>query len=166
MPNSKSKLTVILGLILTGSLMLTPFNNSADAAPSIQIMNGDTVISSDVEPYIVNGVTWVPISIINQLGKRNSSAIWDHASKTVTITTPNKQITLHINPKETLPNATPIDPTPSATLKEGRVMVPLRFLGESMDEKVTWDAAKRIIYIGEASTTSVTNNNSDTTSAQ
>ncbi|WP_458120710.1 copper amine oxidase N-terminal domain-containing protein [Paenibacillus sp. Z6-24] len=146
--------TVVLGAVLAGSLITASPENLIYAANTpIRIIGEHGVIPSDTAPYVLHGVTLVPIHVVSKLGNNNTHISWNNASKTVTVTAPSK--------KTTLQNGVRIELAQPATLKNGRVMVPLRFIGKSMDEKVNWDVTNRIVYIGNVSPS---NNPSETAS--
>lgn len=150
--NKKHISTVLLGSILAGSLVVAPLGDSVYAADtSIQVRGAYGVVPSDVAPYIQNGVTMVPINVVSKLGSDNTYVSWNNTSKTVTITAAGAKTLLQLDQKYALQNGARIELAQPATLKEGVVMVPLRFVGESIGVKVNWDAANRIVYIGEAS---------------
>ncbi|WP_046212468.1 copper amine oxidase N-terminal domain-containing protein [Paenibacillus wulumuqiensis] len=150
--NKKHIPTVVLGSILAGSLIVAPLGDSVYAADtSIQIKGVYGIIPSDVAPYIRNGVTMVPINVVSKLGSDNTYVSWNNTSKTVTINAAGTKTLLQLDQKYALQNGVRIELAQPATLKEGVVMVPLRFVGESIGAKVNWDAANRIVYIGEAS---------------
>jgi len=143
--------TVVLGAMIAGTLITSPWDHPTYAAETtIQIKGEHGTIPSDVAPYILNGVTMVPINIVSKLGSNHTYVSWNNTSKTVSITAPGQKITLQLHQNYAMQNGTRIELAQPVTLKDGIVMVPLRFVGESIGEKVTWDAVNRIIYIGEA----------------
>ncbi|WPP41766.1 copper amine oxidase N-terminal domain-containing protein [Paenibacillus hunanensis] len=154
MIHTKPIASTILGAIFAGGLITSPLGNYTYATPNpIQIVSENGIISSDIAPYVLHGVTLVPIHVINKLAKKDTLVTWDNTTKTVTVTSTGKQTLLQINQSHAMQNGQPIALSQAAILKDGRVMIPLRFIGESIGEKVRWDAQNRMVTIGDVSST-------------
>src|SRR5664280_326055 len=104
----------------------------------------------DSPPVIKNGRTLVPIrAIIEALG---GTVGWDATTKKVTVTLGKKTIDLWIGKSAATVNgvSTPIDSTDVKVVPEiinGRTMLPLRFVTESLGATVAWEQSTQTITI-------------------
>lgn len=104
------------------------------------------LIDFDTPPYIdAHNRTMVPIRFVaEELG---SQVFWDAEEKLVTITGGNRIILLWIGHQVARVNGMDetLDTVP--VVKDGRTMVPLRFVGESLGVQVGWDGPSRTVTI-------------------
>lgn len=108
------------------------------------VVNGKTV-SSDISPVIEQGRTLVPIRVISE--NIGATVGWDGKSKTVTVTMNQKVVMLKIGNKYATVNGKNINLDVPAKILNGRTLVPLRFIGESLGATVTWDGTTRTVTI-------------------
>ena len=108
-----------------------------------------------VNPQIINNRTMVPFrKIFNALGVADNDIMWDGETKTVVAKKNDLVIELQIDnvvAKKTLSGETTemnLDAAP--VIIDGRTLVPVRFIAESMDKKVGWDAENRVVIIIDA----------------
>lgn len=98
-------------------------------------------------PYIDpnSNRTLVPLRFISEAF--GAKVDWDPLTKSVTIVLGSKRIVLQIGNEKALINGvfTQLDQPP--LIKNGRTMVPIRFISESLGAKVSWDANTRAITI-------------------
>jgi len=124
----------------------------AQAAQGISIyLNGER-LESDVPPYILPqvNVTMVPLRVISEgLGAEVS---WVQTVQTATIKQADTVIAMTVDQKYAWVNGTSIPLDASVQNRQGRVMVPLRFVSEQLGLQVNWDQATRTINLlsGEA----------------
>ena len=102
-----------------------------------------------VEPQIINGRTMVPMrKIFETLG---ATVEWDGENRIVTGTKEDTEIKLQIGSNiatKTVSGETKnieLDVTP--TIVDGRTLVPVRFIAESLDKTVGWDSDNRTVVI-------------------
>lgn len=105
-----------------------------------------------VNPQIINDRTMVPFrKIFNSLGVTDENIIWNDETKTVIAKKDNIEIELQIDnttAKKTVSGEqTEITLDSAPVIVDGRTMVPVRFIAESMDKKVAWDADSRTVII-------------------
>lgn len=111
---------------------------------------GGSNIVLDAVPVIVEGRTLVPIrAVVESLG---GTVAWDAGSQTVTITLGTTELKLVIGRSTALVNgkSTAIDSTnPKVVplIQNGRTMLPLRFVAESLGADVQWEASTQTITI-------------------
>jgi multiple sugar transport system substrate-binding protein len=108
----------------------------------------------DTAPVIVRGRTLVPISSV--MSAVGGTAVWNAAARTVTLTLGKNTAVLTIGKPTALVNgkAVRIDSQDSQVvpvIENGRTMLPLRFVGESLGASVQWDAAARRVTLTFAS---------------
>lgn len=150
----------ISGLLLAFSLL---FSIGASAKTmeftigSADMYVKDDVIESkiiDAVPYIENSRTMVPVRVVSE--NFGAEVSWDDASRKVTIVSGETKVELTIDSDTALVNgaATTLD-TP-AVIKDGRTMVPLRFVGETLGKNVEYvDASKQILITDHPSAITV-----------
>lgn len=149
---------VIKSLVLAALLLiLLPNIASATEAPIRIWMNGN-YIQTDVEPFVENGRTLVPVRVISEnLGYKVD---WDNDTQTVSILSPATQVSkllkltidnniAHIvNPEfSDVPTQKTIDVAPK--LVDARTFVPIRFIAEEFNVAVDWDAENSTVMIGD-----------------
>lgn len=140
----------MLGLLVI--LLCLPMWSSGARAATLQItieLDGETLVS-DVPPYITtSNVTMVPISVIS---KGLSAAVdWNQSTKTVKITKGDTVLKLTSGQKSAVVNESSVALDTSVQIKQGRVMVPLRFVSEQLGLQVIWNqAAKHIALYSNA----------------
>ena len=104
----------------------------------------------DTQPVIIGGRTFVPVRFIAE--PLYAQVIWKADTKTVIIALKDKIIELYIgNPLASVNGVpTPIDkdnPQVAPFIKDGRTMLPLRFIAENFGAEVLWDANLKKVTI-------------------
>jgi tetratricopeptide (TPR) repeat protein len=99
----------------------------------------------DVQPQIKEGRTLVPFrALAESLGAQVS---WDGTKRQVTVVRADIQIQLSVDSPEAMVNGTPVTLDVPASIVDGRVMVPLRFIGEGLKARVTWDPSSQMVIV-------------------
>ena len=121
----------------------------ADEKPIHILVNGIS-IHFDSPPYIKNGRTMVPVRFVSEeLGARVD---WDGGERKVTVTKDDMEIILFIDQTTVWINGrerTDLLDVP-AEISLDRTMVPLRFVGETLEARVDWDGEKRLVTVDTA----------------
>lgn len=102
-------------------------------------------LESDVAPYILPkvNVTMVPLRVISEgLG---ASVFWSQATKTVTINKSGTIIQMTKGKQQAAVDNATVNLDASVEVKQGRVMVPLRFVSENLGIRVNWTQATQTI---------------------
>ena len=101
-------------------------------------------------PVIVQGRTLVPISSV--MSAVNGGAVWNAVARTVTLTLGRNTVVLTIGKATALVNGKTVrvdsqDSRVVPVIQNGRTMLPLRFVGESLGASVSWDNATRRVTL-------------------
>ncbi|MFB9325177.1 family 10 glycosylhydrolase [Paenibacillus aurantiacus] len=138
---------LLLAALLVGAAGGAGGPKTAEAAGVIRIfMDGEELVS-DVAPYVVPkaNVTMVPLAVISRGMGANVS--WDGPSKTVTIIDGPSVITMASGAKSAFVNGAEVVLGASVQARGGRIMVPLRFVGEQLGLTVVWNAVDATIAL-------------------
>lgn len=144
-------------LVLTISILMLCVPVFASSNISVQL-NGKMVDFTDangnkVESQIVNDRTMVPMrKIFEVLG---AEVEWDGATRSITANTDELEIGLQIDNeiatvKEKDGNIKNIELDSAPVIINNRTLVPVRFIAESLEKKVGWDASNRAVIIIDA----------------
>lgn len=123
-----------------------PAKEETVAKEPVKIKLDNRLVELDTPPYIDSqNRTMVPIRFVaTELG---SQVFWDAEERLVTITGQGRIIQLWIGHAVAKVNGadTVLDTTP--VVKDGRTMVPLRFVGDSLGVQVGWDGPSRTVVL-------------------
>jgi len=119
----------------------------ASAAAGVNVYVDDNKVSfPDQKPFIdENARTLVPIRFIAE--EMGADVGWDGKTELVTIEKEVYLINLTIGEQRAQVNGAWKTFDTNATLKNGRTMVPLRFISETLGAEVEWDDNTRTVYI-------------------
>lgn len=130
-------------LFLVFAIMMLAAAGTASAAPVVYI-DGDK-ITFEVPPVVENGRSLVPLrAIFEELG---ADVDWNRDTKTVTAYKDGSTIVLTINSTKAYINGSLVKLEVPAKIKDGKTLVPLRFVSEAMKAYVGWDGASEVIQI-------------------
>lgn len=136
-------------LFLTIVLFIATFGNvsTGHAAQTIRIYLDGKLIQTDVAPYIVPkaNVTMVPLRVISENLK--ASVGWKQSTSTATITKGDLKLSLKVGQNYALVNDKQVKLESTVQIKNGRAMVPLRFVSEQLGLLVTWYQATSTIKL-------------------
>lgn len=138
-------IAILLGLSL-GWLGSTPIYAATSSNVKWYEINVNGVfISSDVQPLVSQSSLLIPIRALASLGLSNS---WDASSRTVTIkNTSDDVLTITLDSNIALKNGKRIEMSVPAQSKHGRVLVPIRFVSESLGYQVHYETIRNIIFV-------------------
>lgn len=108
-------------------------------------LNGSTV-TMDIAPYLDhNNRLMLPVRFVaNALGVTDDQIHWNSTTQTVTITKNNQVISFTIGKSNYTLNGVPIAMDAQAEIKDGRVMVPFRYLANALGADITWDDSTKV----------------------
>ncbi len=134
---------VMMILVLFGTTV-----GSYSSSETVTVMYNGSVIEFDQLTEIKDGRTMVPPlrSIFEALGME---VIWDDSTKQITAVKKDLVIILRIDSTNPMVNGQTVDIDSAPYIKNGRTLVPLRFITESTGAKVSWDGNTRTVFIEE-----------------
>ena len=132
------------GRSLDGKSTLYDMNDETGSSAIKATLNG-VPISFDQEPVNVSGRVLVPMrAIFEAMG---ADVSWDASTKTVTGTKGDKVIILPVGSQAATVNGEEQALDVPATIINSRTMVPIRFIGESLDAAVDWVPESKTVTI-------------------
>jgi hypothetical protein len=137
----KNLFLTMLVLVLVYSLAI-----GVGAEENINVTVNGELMAFDQPPVIdENNRTLVPLRFISEaLG---ADVSWNGTLSMVTITSNDKEIVLIIGQKKAVVNGENIQFDTAAQLKNGRTLVPVRFISETLDADVNWESGSRTVVI-------------------
>ncbi|MEJ3720007.1 copper amine oxidase N-terminal domain-containing protein [Paenibacillus polymyxa] len=120
---------------------------SAAATKPIIVQVNNEPVSGDADPYIENGSTLVALNMIKSIP--GVTINWNNASKTVTVDNNGTKSKLVAGKKEALVGGKKVMLSNSSVMKNGRVMVPLRFIADLSGSQVYWNTPDRTVYVAK-----------------
>lgn len=143
----KKLMSISILIMLTMGIFCISSNALAISAPVVKI--NDDLLKSDVRPKIINQQIFIPLRAVCE--NLAANVFWDNEKKCVTIETVNSQIKLVLgdNTAEIIKNqqVTTYNLDLAATIVDDRILVPLRFVAETLGCKVDWEETKKIAFI-------------------
>lgn len=142
--------------LLSFSILLIFSFSLANTTPTIKVNN--KYIETDVDPFIKNGTTYVPIRFVADALKVDS-VTWNQNSKSITIKNGKDTILMFANKNYAYINDDYTTLDNNIIISNNRTFVPLRFISEALNSNVKWD--------NDTYTVSITNKNDtiDTTNS-
>ena len=105
----------------------------------------DMLLSFDTPPQIIDGSTMIPVRLLFET--MGAGVSWDDSAKTATIKKDGTEIKITAGNDTALVNGEEKTMDVGAKIIDGRTLVPLRFLSESLGYTVTWNDEYRLATI-------------------
>lgn len=138
------KFSLMLFLLLF--VLVLPEHGHAAAANSKIYLDGKEITAGQKVPVEnVNDTIMVPLRLISE--SLGYTVGWDQKSKTVTIEQQGKVIKLIVNQKTASVDDKTVQLSTAPVLRSDTTLVPIRFISEQFGLTVTWDNAKKIVYL-------------------
>ena len=103
------------------------------------------VYTLDVPPTIVDGRTFVPLRFFGDVV--GAEVLWDNEERKVTYTKKDRVIILYVDKKIAYVNGEEKELDVAPFIKNGRTLVPVRFVSENLDSLVEWNPNERTVRI-------------------
>lgn len=114
---------------------------------AINLMIGGQAVTADVPPVIKNGRTLVPVRVIAEgLG---AEVDWNEAARTAVITRGGQKLSLTLDSRQAQVNGKQVKLDTPPVISQKRMLLPLRFVGESLGVTVGWDNSSRRVIANE-----------------
>lgn len=137
----------ILTTILAVALLIAILPLEARADDDLKMWVDGSFVESDVNPYIADSRTLVPIRFIAEaLGYKVD---WENATRTVIIKDGVNIITMQIDNMTASYNGKAIDLNKEPTIRDSRTYVPIRDVAETLGKYVDWDQDNYTVVIGK-----------------
>lgn len=117
----------------------------AFAAPAARLFLDGEPLYSDVPPTIINNRTLVPLRVIME--SLGADVVWQSNSEPILVKKHNTLVQVQVGKTQASVNDTAITLDVAPRIIHDRVMVPLRFIGESLGAGIWWDQVSRSVYI-------------------
>lgn len=111
----------------------------------IYVCVNNQFLKTDVPAEIEKGATLIPMRAL--LEKLKADFSWDNKNQTITASLRGKTIRLQVDNKTAVVNGQKVNLETPPRLKNGRVLVPVRFVTEQLDCQVRWLPNNNIIKI-------------------
>ena len=116
-----------------------------EIADKITVFVDGMLLETDVEPFIENSRTLVPMRAIFEA--LNAEVSWDEATLTATAVKEGTTVKITRDQQTAYINDTAYTLDAPAQIKDGRFVVPVRFIAESFGCKVDWNGVRRQVII-------------------
>lgn len=126
-------------------LLVSFFVSNASAEKAISVLINGQPLILDVSPKIENGRTLVPLGpIFSALG---ANVQWNPDEQSITATRGNQVLKLVVGSSTAYNNGNPLTIDVAPMIVDGRTLVPLGFVAQTMGAQVTWDSANYQVLI-------------------
>lgn len=122
------------------------FSLSAIASPAdITVRIDSSALEYDVPPVAIDGRTLVPVRVTAEaLG---ADVSWDSDSESAIITFEDRVVTMALDDPHYYIDGTKYDMDSAVTIIDSRMLIPVRYLAESLGAVVVWDNKEKIVDI-------------------
>jgi len=138
-------IALALSTLFSGSAFAQPVDPIEKPEQALSVKLNETLLDFDVDPIIVNDRAMVPMrGIFEYLG---AQVYWYPETREVVGYKDNNYIKLQINNETYYKNGNSDTLDSPPIIVDSRTMVPVRFIAESLDMNVNWDAENRTVTI-------------------
>ncbi|SMG28201.1 family 10 glycosylhydrolase [Paenibacillus aquistagni] len=135
---------LLLGLAALVMSTIMPWS-AVHADTQIRVLIDNKKLATDVQPYLENNITMLPFRAIGEALGANVE--WKPENKQVEFSKETTHIQFTIGENKAIVNGEVVALDMGAKNKNGRAMVPLRFVGESLGVVVNWDNLTKTVKI-------------------
>ena len=137
-----------LGLMLLALFFIVAFPQEGQAAsgsPKIILDGQELTLTGNARVENVKGNIMIPIRVVSE--KLGFGVGWDQKSKTVTISQKDTILKLVVNQTNATVNGETVALNMAPLLRTDTVLVPIRFVSEQMNHKVSWNNTTKTVTI-------------------
>jgi len=138
----KKTLAAIVALMMMFTVILLP---KAQAATVIKIYIDGNQLATDQAPVTVSGRVFVPLRGIFEA--LDASVLWEPQTQLITANKGDTTVVLKIGAKTATINNQTVTLDAPARAMNGRTLVPIRFISESLGAAVDWNANSQSVLI-------------------
>ncbi|WP_372814828.1 copper amine oxidase N-terminal domain-containing protein [Paenibacillus sp.] len=121
------------------------YSNMPDPKETIFACVNNQFLATDVPVQTENGFSLIPMrALLEALG---ADIAWDGDSRTVTVKLQGKTIVLQVDRPDASVNGRTVELDVPARMKDGRVLIPTRFVSEQLGSAVVWQPKNKAIMI-------------------
>lgn len=132
----------IIGMLCVATLTLTT-NTQASQINTQVYLEGERL--EDVQPLTIDYSTYLPVRGFFE--KLDAQISWDQNMKNVTIVSSGKVIILTVDSLEVTINGEIVQLNTPAQIKDGHVIIPLRFISENLGFYLEWVKESNSVYV-------------------
>lgn len=121
---------------------------AAKPVPPITLYLNGQALNPDVPPRIINDSTVVPVRIIAE--NLGAEVLWDKTARKVTVSGNGLSMELWIDKPNAVVNGKKFALPAAPVIIDDVTMLPLRFIGEQLGLKVSWDQMSRSVLLYKA----------------
>lgn len=142
---------IALSLFITITILFSVTANiyAYDITKGVLLNINGQRTNTDVPPVILSGTTFVPVRAVFE--KLGATVNWVGNGNGLTIKYKGKSITLYLNNTKVIINGVSKKMNKPAFIKNGRTMVPIRFISENLGMTVGWYGPKKLVTLVEPS---------------
>lgn len=143
---AKCLMPPVAAALVFAAVAQQPVIHASDSKLAIKVtVDGERVNFPGTTPIMAGSRILVPLrGVFEKLG---ATVDWDRPSQTVTAVKGDTKVVLPIGKNHAILNGKPITLDQPAMVVDGRTVVPLRFLSQSLGAKVDWLAADRTVAV-------------------
>lgn len=135
-------ISMVVASIMIVSML---FQTQVQAAPTISIYINGVKLSTDQAPMMIGNRAMLPLRAIFEA--LDAKVLWNQKAQTVTAIKDGTTIVLKIGSKAAKINNSSVNLDVPAQSKQGRTMVPVRFVSEAMGDEVVWNKSSSSVFI-------------------
>ncbi len=122
---------------------------SAKTQSNIKLTINGQKHSPSSAPLMHKGAVYLPLRDISEL--LGSVVFWNAKDNSVTMTYPNRVISMKLNTSTAMVNGKTVKLNSPAIIKDGRTFVPVRFFSEAIGAIVDWNATSKTVSLTQQS---------------
>jgi hypothetical protein len=140
------KWTIKLSFAVMAFMCFAGVASANVAGKEVNVQLNGASLQFDVPPTMINNRVMVPMRVIFEA--LHATVKWDKDTQTITaVTETNDVVKLSIGNRSVWKNDKLVTIDSPPVLVDGRTLVPLRFVAESLGKSVNWEAASRTVSI-------------------